>query len=109
MARLTTLAILGAALAWTLHLLASYAVVALACARGWRSAGPALAALTVVCVAAALGSGLLAWRRWRAESAAEAEARPALMLMGLLASPVFTLAILLGGIVPAVLPLCPVS
>ena len=57
-------ALLGAPLAWTVHLPAAYALVAYACTTRWGGLRPALAALTVVALAAAIGSGLLARRRW---------------------------------------------
>lgn len=58
-------ALLGAAGAWTAHLLASYGVVAYACSTGWGGARATVALLTLVALAAAVASGLLARRLWR--------------------------------------------
>lgn len=57
-------ALLGAPLAWTLHLLAAYVLVAYACATGWAGLRAALVVLTLVALAAAVASGLLARRLW---------------------------------------------
>jgi small-conductance mechanosensitive channel len=57
-------ALLGAAVAWTLHLLVAYVVVALDCSTRWSGTHVALAALTVVTLGAAAASGLLAHRLW---------------------------------------------
>jgi hypothetical protein len=96
-------AVLGAPVAWTVHLLASYAVVGLGCAAGWSGPGRSLALVTAICLAAALGSGLLAYRRWRAT-----DAGTDIVLVGVLGTPVFLLAITLEALVPLFLPLCPV-
>lgn len=68
-----TLALLatGAALAWTVHLLASYLVVTVWCASGWRGMDIALVAVTVVCAAAAAVTGVAAFRLWRRGQAAQ--------------------------------------
>jgi hypothetical protein len=105
--RRTLAAWLGAPLAWTLHLLASYVVVALACAAGGRRVTPALGAITAVCAILAIANGVVGYRRSRRARATTAEADETLMLVGVLAAPLFTVAIVLEGVVPAFLPPCP--
>lgn len=100
-------AVLGAPLAWTLHLLTSYAIVGLACAAGASQAGRPLALVTAICLAVALASGLVAYRRWRADGQ-PAEGQRDIMLVGVLGTVVFTTAIVLESVVPVFVPLCPV-
>lgn len=57
-------ALLGAPVAWTLHLLFSYAAVAIDCATPWRGARVVVTLVTVIAVGASLGSGWLARRVW---------------------------------------------
>jgi hypothetical protein len=99
-------AVLGAPLAWTVHLLASYAVVGLACATGASRADGPLALLTVLCLAAALASGAVAYRGWHAGEGSP-DGRRDVMLVGVLGTAVFITAILLESVVPAFVPLCP--
>src|SRR5688572_1669063 len=58
-------AVTGSAIAWTVHLLAGYLVVAAWCSAGWRGGALAIAVLTAVCAAGAAASGLLALRIYR--------------------------------------------
>lgn len=58
-------AVVGAPLAWTLHLMASYVMVAAWCAAEWGGLRMALAITTLVCAALAAGSGLAAVALWR--------------------------------------------
>jgi uncharacterized membrane protein YhaH (DUF805 family) len=99
-------AVLGAPVAWMLHLLASYAVVGLACAAHWNRAGSTLVLVTAICLAAALASGGVAYRRWRAAGRAGGERD--IMLVGIFGTAIFGAAILLESLVPAFVPLCPV-
>ena len=64
----TLFAMLGGALAWALHFLGSYAVLAVGCVAGWSSTRVILAAETVVLTAIALRSTYVAWREWRRSS-----------------------------------------
>lgn len=59
------LALLGSPIAWTVHLLAGYVVVTLWCSAGWAGAELVIGSLTLVCAAAAVASGVLAFRLWR--------------------------------------------
>jgi hypothetical protein len=65
--RLPTLlvALLGGATAWSLHLLASYTLLAYGCTSRWAGTRPALIAISLAALAATIGSGMLALRRWQ--------------------------------------------
>jgi hypothetical protein len=115
MQRLT--ALLGGPVAWTLHFMASYGVVAVACALGTSGAGVILGVMTVLLAAAALASGLLAFLRWRtADGEARTGSAPVgqgrgdaervLMVVGMLGASLFTVAIVLQGVVPIFVPTC---
>jgi hypothetical protein len=58
-------ALFGGAVAWTLHLFASYLAVAVWCSTAWRGLAVAIAVLTVLSAVAALASAVLAFRLWR--------------------------------------------
>lgn len=124
--RLQLLALFGAPVAWTVHLLAGYLAVVVWCAMGWGGLGIAIAALTVVCGAAGLASGLGALRLWRRGQAAlesdrepggaepwdgrmgERGARTAFLgVTALFMAGLFTWLILLQGLPPAFAPACP--
>jgi hypothetical protein len=51
--------------AWTVHLLGAYLVVALWCAQSWPHEGVAIAILTALCALACAGAAALAFRLWR--------------------------------------------
>jgi hypothetical protein len=99
-------AVLGAPMAWMAHLLTSYAVVGLACAAGCARADGSLVTVSVACLVGALASGVLAFRRWGAAAHAEGWERD-VMLVGVLGSVLFSVAIVLEAVVPVFLPLCP--
>jgi hypothetical protein len=63
--RWLVLALVGSPLAWTVHLLGGYLIVALWCAESWPGAGAAIGVLTAVCAAGAVGAGAVAFRLWR--------------------------------------------
>ena len=105
----TLTALLGSALAWTVHFNASYAVVAFACARIVSTPGVWLALVTLVCAAAAIVSGGIAVRDWRAARGNEQGGRRVLMAVGALAAIVFTVAIVFEAIVPMFVPYCPTT
>jgi hypothetical protein len=98
-------AVLGAPVAWMTHLMASYMVVGLACALEWTDADASLVAVTVVCLVAAVASGVLALRRW-AVAAHQEGWEGDVMLVGVLGAGLFVIAILLEAVVPAFVPLC---
>jgi hypothetical protein len=99
-------AVLGAPVAWMVHLMASYMVVGLACAMGWPRADASLVALTVVCLLGAVASGVLAFRHW-AGTMHQDGWKPDVMLVGVLGAGLFVIAIILEAVVPAFVPLCP--
>ena len=59
------LALVGAPLAWVVHLAASYITIALWCANGWEGGAVALLVLTILGALACAATGVLAWRLWR--------------------------------------------
>jgi hypothetical protein len=94
--------VFGGPVAWALHLLASYAVVAAGCATGWNGTVPALVTVTLACAAASAGAAVVAWRdRREAESTARM-----LAAIGLGLALLFLGVIVLGGVVPAMVALC---
>jgi hypothetical protein len=96
------LGVFGGPVAWTLHLLASYAIVAIGCSARWNGTALALVAITVGCAAVSVGSGVVAWRdRSRTEPTARL-----LGTIGLGLALLFLGVILLAGAVPAMVPLC---
>jgi cation transport ATPase len=103
----TSVALLGAAVAWTVHFNTSYALVALGCAAVVSGPGAWLVVVTLVCAAAAVVSGTVAVRDWRAARRGRHEQQRVLMAVGALAAAVFTVAIVFEGVVPAFLPYCP--
>lgn len=58
------LAVVGPPLAWTVHLLGAYVMVALWCAEQWPGLTLAVLALTAACFVASAASGILAYRLW---------------------------------------------
>ncbi len=59
-------AILGGAIAWTIHFLGSYAVVAIGCVAGWPRTAVTIVGLgTVLLGGVAVWSTVVAWREWR--------------------------------------------
>jgi hypothetical protein len=105
-------AMLGAPVAWALHLLVSYGIVGVGCMTGLRGTVALLALTTVLCATAAVGAGLIAYRERRARGAAREaagqlpDARAMLLDIGLVASGVFLLVILVAGLAPLFVPLC---
>jgi hypothetical protein len=107
--------LLGAPLAWSLHLAVEYVLVALACSTSWeRGLAATLAIATVVLAALSAIAGVFALRHWKRLRASEdahddAGARPQsfLMLAGVLLSVLFTLTIILTGLAPLFVPVCP--
>lgn len=108
-------ALLGGAAAWSLHFLASYAALAIGCVAGWGGIRELLAIGTLVLLAVAVWSTLVAWREWRRVSgdqpwdAALSEPRgwfAYLMLTGVLMGVVSAFAIGLEGWGTLVLPVC---
>lgn len=105
-------ALLGAPVAWTMHLFISYSAVAIDCATPWSNGRLVVAIATVVGMLAAIGSGILArrvWLRARAIDRPQEDAWDArmgertarvsfLMVTGLVLSALFTIAIGYAGL-----------
>jgi hypothetical protein len=111
----TVFALLGGALAWELHFLGSYALVAVGCVAGWSSIRVIAAAETAVLTVVALRSTIVAWREWGRSSghqpwdAALSEPRgwySWLMTVGILLGITSAFTIMLEGFGTLMLPLC---
>jgi hypothetical protein len=111
----TLFAVIGGAVAWTLHFVGSYALVAVGCVAGWPGLRISLAIGTAALAALAAWSTLAAWRGWRRVSPgqgwdsalSEPRGRVAfLMLTGVILGGISLLAILLEGLGTLALPLC---
>lgn len=119
-------ALVGSPLAWTLHLFAAYAIVALWCANGWGGVGAAIGVLTALCAAAAVGSGALAvglrrhgqaalhWdpepgvpEPWDARLGERGARAVFLSVVAVFMAVIFTLLIVLQGLPPLFTPACP--
>lgn len=113
-------AMLGAAVAWSLHLLASYVLLAAGCTGAWAGTRPALVAVSVVALAVSVWSGVVAWRRWRVARAVDRPTDDAwdarmgertarvsfLMVVGLALAIVFALGIVYEALTVFLAPLC---
>jgi hypothetical protein len=108
-------ALLGGALAWSLHLLGSYALVAIGCVARWGSTIAIVAVGTAVLAGLAVWSTLVAWREWRRTGGDMAWDRGLseppgwyswLMTVGVLLGVTSTFTILLEGFGTLMLPLC---
>lgn len=113
-------AVLGAAVAWSLHLLGSYALLTWGCSSGWAYTRPALTLVSAATLVLTLGSGWLARRHWRIARAldrptddawdarmGERTARVSLMMVvGLVASIVFSLGVVYEALAIWLVPLC---
>ncbi len=108
-------ALLGGALAWTLHFLGSYAVASIGCVYRWRGIHLSIAIGTLLLAAVAAWSTLVARREWRRVSAGQswdlALGEPRgwfafLMLTGVLLGLVSVLTIVLEGWGTLILPAC---
>jgi hypothetical protein len=105
----------GGAIAWSLHLLGGYAIVAIGCVAQWRGTIGILALATIVLAGLGAWSTLVAWREWRGASAGQpwdealGESRgwySWLMMTGVLLGIISTFTILLEGFGTLALPLC---
>lgn len=113
-------ALLGSAVAWSLHLLASYVVLAAGCTARWGGTRAALVAVSVVALAVTAWSGIVAWRRWRVARAVdrptddawdarmgERSARVSfVMVVGLALAVVFGLGVVYEALTVFLAPLC---
>jgi hypothetical protein len=101
--------------AWTLHLLGSYAIVAIGCVARWRGIEAVVAIGTLVLASLAAWSTISAWRVWRRSSGEQAWGQALseprgwfawLMTIGVLLGAVSVLAILVEGAGVLLLPAC---
>lgn len=106
--------LLGPALAWTLHFLVIYFLVALYCTTGRRDVTVEILIATGVFAVVSAAAGWLGVRVWRRESdqgwaeavTGEAGWSSFLLIMGVLSSVLFTLLIVLEGLPPLFVPAC---
>jgi hypothetical protein len=108
-------ALLGGAIAWSVHFLGSYALIAVGCVSGWAATPGLVGTATVALGAVAAWSTAVAWRRWRSASGGQpwdrALSEPRgwyawLMTVGVLLGATSTFAILLEGAGSLLLPVC---
>ena len=113
-------ALLGAAVAWSLHLLASYVLVAAGCTGRWGGTRPALVAVSLAALALCAASGLVALRGWRAARAVDRPTDDAwdarmgertarvsfVMVVGLALALVFALGVVYEALTVFLAPLC---
>jgi hypothetical protein len=100
------LALGGGGIAWTVHLLAAYFLIALGCPRAWPL-GWLIAVVTLLAAGVSLTTGVLSVRGWRRRTASgDGGATPLLYGAAALLAGLFTLAILLGGVTTLILPPC---
>ncbi|HEX5819430.1 MAG TPA: hypothetical protein VFY20_11150 [Gemmatimonadales bacterium] len=108
-------ALLGGSVAWAVHFLGSYVLVAVGCAMGWGGMRAALAVATLALAAVAGAATWLAFREWRSEAGvmpwdvalSETHSwRAFLMLSGILLGALATGTILLEGFASLAVPLC---
>jgi hypothetical protein len=111
----TLFAMLGGAIAWALHFLGSYAVVAIGCVAGWSATRLVVAAGTAALATLALLSTAVAGREWRGSSGDQrwdtALSEPRgwyswLMTVGVLMGITSAFTIVLEGFGTLMLPLC---
>jgi hypothetical protein len=108
-------ALLGPPVAWSLHFLALYFLVALYCTEAWEGAGVAILVTTIAFGAVSAAAGWAAYRGWKRDTEqASFEAAMAgdsgwgkfILLMGLLSSILFTFIIVAEALPPVFVPLC---
>jgi hypothetical protein len=108
-------AILGGPLAWVVHFLGSYALIAIGCVAGWSAIRESVAVATAALAAVAAWATVTAWREWRGVSGAQpfdaALGEPRgwfafLMLTGAMLGGVSAFGIVLEGLGSVVLPVC---
>jgi hypothetical protein len=119
--RVLLFALLGGATAWSVHLLASYTMLAYGCSSRWSGLRPTLVTIALLALAVTACSGVVARRRWRVARAidrpeddawdarmGEPTARVSfLMVTGFVLSLIFAIGIVYGGITIFLAPLCP--
>lgn len=107
-------ALLGAPLAWAFHLALSYFLVALDCGTSWNRGRTGVVLATIGCALAAGGVGLFGWRVWKRMRTSRAQrgafdpapTQEFVLLSGVVLAMLFTIAIIVAGLSPLLLPLC---
>ena len=113
--RTTLFAVLGGALAWSLHFLGGYALLSIGCVARWESTTGIVVAATALLGGIAVWSTAVAWREWRRSSDDQpwdislSEPRgwySWLMTVGVLMGATSAFTIVLEGFGTLMLPLC---
>ena len=123
--RRVAFAVTAAPVAWTLHLMGSYVIVALWCSAGWSGFHLALALWTLLCAALGIAGGVSGLRLWRAgKEVLREDAEPGtpqpwdarfgergarfafLAVMSIAGAGLFTYLIILQGLPPLFAPAC---
>ena len=113
-------ALLGGATAWSIHLLASYTLLAYGCTSRWAGTRPALVAISIAALVATVGSGVVARRRWRMARVVDRPTDDAwdarmgertarvsfLMVVGLILAIVSSIGVVFEAITIFLVPLC---
>lgn len=113
-------ALLGGAVAWSLHLLIAYTLLAWACTSGFGGTRALLVAVGAAALAVTAWSGAVAWRCWRVARALDRPEHDAwdarmgertarvsfLMVTGLILAMFFSLGIVYEGLTIFFVPLC---
>jgi len=108
-------AVLAGPIAWAIHFMGSYALVALDCTTGWGGARLTIAVGTLLLAAVSLGAAAVGYRGWRERSAEQpwdaalAEPRgwvPFAMTSGGVLGLLSALTIILQGLSAVLVPVC---
>lgn len=128
MGRRMAIALLGSPVAWVVHFLGTYFIVALWCAATWPGLRVAITVFTLAALVASVATGVVAHRLWRrGQSALVTDAEPGepeawdarmgergarmsfLAVLALFMAAVFTLLILLEGLPALLAQACPAT
>ena len=107
---------LGPAVAWGVHFLLSYFLIALGCTTGWQRTDAAIGVATVLLAVVTGLAGWMAFRNWRprGEGGTRWESvvsdpggrRNFLLLIGMMSAALFGLLIIMEGLSPVFLSTC---
>ena len=106
--RRATFTMLAPPIAWAVHLCVCYFVVTIGCETDWTGAGWAVIGATVVLGGIAGWAGCIAWKEGSMADQGDDTSMTLQFVhrVGLVASPVFLIAIVLAGVVPAFVSRC---
>ena len=108
-------AFLGPPVAWSLHFLLIYFLVALFCTTGWSGAAVSVGVATVPFAAISVAAGVVSYRRWRERREGQAWDRAAaepggwgtfFLVMGMFGAVLFTVMIVAEAVPVLFVPTC---